>query len=137
MKKIIIFNLIIGCFFFSCTKEEGEGGSSSIQGTVYKLATYQNASTGTIDTLYYQVYTEKEVYIIYSSNEDDMYDDSFDTHWNGEYKFEHLRQGYYTIFTYADSTDANGIEYEYPVFRHIDITKNNKAYTLEDFVIIK
>lgn len=143
MKKILIFNLIIAFFFSSCTKEAGEGGSSSIQGTVYKLEVTQDHNTGQWDTTY-EFYTEKDIYIIYSSDENDIYDDSFETHWNGMYKFDYLRQGSYTIFTYADSTHEENVngniiseDYEYPIFRHIEITKNHETYILDDFLIVK
>ena len=55
---------------------------------------------------------------------------------NGRYRFEFLRKGKYTIYTYADSSDVN-TTYDYPVFRHIEITSNNTTYTVEDFVIEK
>ncbi|MEE2931052.1 MAG: hypothetical protein VX370_00820 [Bacteroidota bacterium] len=139
MKKIITFNLIVACFFYSCTKEEGEGGSSVITGKVYELTLYQefNDTMSWWDTIEYKLDFEKEVYIIYSDDENDIYDDSFDTHWNGEYRFEFLRKGNYTIYTYS-SYDTSGIfSGSYPIFKHVKINKDNTTFVVDDFIILK
>ena len=135
MKRIITI-LVFALVFSSCKKEAGEGGTSVIVGQVYKLHTFQNAQTGTIDTLYYQLDADKDVFIIYSDNESAIYDDKFETDYLGRYRFEFLRNGDYTIYTYADSSDAT-ITYDYPVFKHISITSNNSENKIEDFVIEK
>ena len=121
--------------FSSCEKQAGEGGTSSIEGKVYKLSTFQNATTGLTDTLYFQLDSKKDVYIIYSADESAIYDDNFETDFNGRYRFDYLRKGDYTIYTYADSTDALGVEYDYPLFRHIKISANNTIYNSSDFII--
>ncbi len=135
MSRILIA-LIFLFTFSSCEKEAGEGGTSSIVGSVYKIDTYFNVLTQQEDTLFYQLDPEKDVYIIYSDNENEFYDDKVETNWNGQYRFDFLRKGDYTIFTYADSTDLLN-DYDYPVFRHIKIEANNSTYTLPDFVINK
>ena len=65
-----------------------------------------------------------------------IYDDEFETDYNGRYRFEFLRKGDYTIYTYSDSSDVN-TTYDYPVFRHIEIKSNNSTNNLDDFVIEK
>jgi len=134
MSRILIA-LIFLFTFSSCEKEAGEGGTSSIVGSVYKISTYFNVLTQQTDTIFYQLDSEKDVYIIYSDNEDEFYDDKVETNWNGQYRFDFLRKGDYTIFTYADSTDILNTSYDYPVFRHVKIEANNSTYTLPDFVI--
>jgi len=134
MKKIAIF-LLFGILLYACKKEAGEGGTSIIEGKVYQLTLWDNS--GVWDTLEYKLVAEKEVYIIYSENENDIYDDSFDTHWNGEYRFEFLRKGDYTIYAYANWDSLGVIEGAYPVFKHIKIDANNRTFTLDDFVILK
>ena len=119
----------------SCDKDPGEGGTSSINGEVYKIFTFQNPNTGNWDTSYYQLDAGKDVFIIYSDNQSEIYDDKFETDYNGRYHFEYLRNGNYTIYTYADSTDASNIRYDYPVFRNIKITSSNSIMTAKDFVI--
>tara|TARA_Y100000385_G_scaffold23813_1_gene22974 strand:- start:2830 stop:3243 length:414 start_codon:yes stop_codon:yes gene_type:complete len=131
------FALFLSIVFFmtSCDKDPGEGGTSSINGEVYKIFTFQNPNTGNWDTSYYQLDAGKDVFIIYSDNQSEIYDDKFETDYNGRYHFEYLRNGNYTIYTYADSTDASNIRYDYPVFRNIKITSSNSIMTAKDFVI--
>ena len=135
MRNLILLIAII-IVFSACTKEAGEGGTSVIQGQVYKIHTFQNSTTGEIDTLYFQLDSGKDIFIIYSDDEIDIYDDEFETDYNGRYRFEFLRKGDYIIYTYADSSDVN-TTYDYPVFRHIEIKSNNSTNNLDDFVIEK
>lgn len=131
----LLASLIILFFLSSCEKSPGEGGTSTIQGSVYKLSTYYNVLTQQTDTVYYQLDSKKDVYIIYSDNENDFYNDNIETNWNGQYRFDYLRKGDYTLFVYTDSTDALNISYDYPIFKHVKIDANNSTVTLPDFVI--
>jgi len=132
---LIICAIAIG--LTACEKDAGEGGTSVIEGQVYKIHTFQNSSTGAMDTLYYQLDSGKDVFIIYSDNETEVYDDKFETDYNGRYHFEYLRKGDYTLYTYADSIDVNNVNYDYPIFKHIKINSNNSNNSVEDFVIEK
>ena len=130
----ILFFLLLVC---SCEKEAGEGGTSSIVGSVYKISTYYNVLTQQNDTVYYQLDSGEDIYIIYSKDENDFYDDNIETNWNGQYRFDYLRKGDYTVFIYADSTDNLNVSYDYPIFHHVTIEENNAIYNLPDFVIEK
>lgn len=134
MQRLILI-LFIALLIASCEKQAGEGGTSSIQGSVYKLSTYFNVLTQQNDTISYQLDSKKDVYIIYSDDENDFYDDNVETNWNGQYRFDNLRKGDYTLFVYADSTDLLNISYDYPIFKHVKIDANNSTFTLSDFVI--
>ena len=134
MSRLLV-SLIILFFVSSCEKSPGEGGTSTIQGSVYKLSTYYNVLTQQTDTVYYQLDAKKDVYIIYSDNENEFYNDNIETNWNGQYRFDYLRKGDYTLFVYTDSTDALNISYDYPIFKHVKIDANNSTFTLPDFVI--
>ena len=133
----ILFICVIAVFFTACEKEAGEGGTSVIEGQVYKIFTSQNPFSGEWDTSFFQLDAGKDVFIIYSDNEKDVYDDKFETDYNGRYHFEFLRKGDYTVYSYADSLDGSEIKYEYPIFKHIEVTSNNSTNQLEDFVIEK
>ena len=133
----ILFFCFLSIFFLSCEKDAGEGGTSVIKGQVYKIFTSQNPFSGEWDTSFFQLDAGKDVFIIYSGNHQAVYDDSFETDYNGRYHFEYLRKGNYTIYTYADSTDGSGVEYEYPIFKYIDINSNNSTNIVEDFIIEK
>ena len=134
--RVALF-LSIVLFMTSCDKDPGEGGTSAINGEVYKIFTFQNPNTGNWDTSYYQLDAGKDVFIIYSDNQSEIYDDKFETDYNGRYHFEYLRNGEYTIYTYADSSDASNVRYDYPVFRNVKITSSNSVITAKDFVIEK
>ena len=136
MKNFLVI-CAVACGFVACEKPAGEGGTSIIKGQVYKIFTFQNSSTGLVDTLYFQLDSEKDVFIIYSDDEGSVYDDKFETDYNGRYRFEYLRKGDYTIYTYVDSTDISNVNYEYPIFKHINISSNNSTNQVGDFVIEK
>ena len=132
---LIICAIAIG--FTACEKQSGEGGTSVIEGQVYKIFTFQNPTTGAWDTSYFQLDAGRDVFIIYSNDNTELYDDKFDTDYNGKYHFEYLRKGEYTIYTYADSTDNSNVKHEYPVFKQITISSNNSTNSVGDFIIEK
>ena len=137
----------IAFVFMACEKSAGEGGTSIIEGQVYKLYTseivvneldsFGNDTTyKVIDTLYYQLDEGEDVYVIYDDNEGGIYDDKFKTDYQGRYRFEYLRKGEYTIYTHADSSDVD-MTYTFPVFKHVNISSNNSTNTVDDFIIEK
>ena len=138
MKNFLII-CTIAFSFMACEKPAGEGGTSVITGKVYEVGLWDDPTTSAPwDTSTpIQLAAEKEVYIIYSGENSDVYDDSFDTHWNGEFRFEYLRKGKYTVFTYADFDTSGIYTGDYPVFQHITIDENHKTYILNDFILHK
>ena len=74
--KQILFICAIALGFTSCKKDAGEGGTSVIEGQVYKIFTFDNVvnefdSLGNVDTtylvldtLYYQLDSGKDVFLI-------------------------------------------------------------------------
>ena len=134
MKKGIVFISAI-LIFAACSKNPGEGGTSSVQGKVMILEGFYNVFTQTFDTtaLYYG--EKEDVYIIYGEDTSDVYDDSFETSWDGTYRFEFLRKGNYTLYGYSDCDSCeSGRE---PVFWDVTVDANNEVYFLEDQVIRK
>ena len=132
---LIICIIVLG--FTACEKPAGEGGTSVIEGQVYKIFTFQNPTTGLIDTTYFLLDAGKDVFIIYGDDKSELYDDKFETDYNGKYHFEYLRKGDYTLYTYADSTDGSMIKHDYPIFQKITISSNNSTKKVADFVIEK
>lgn len=132
---LIICAIALG--FTACEKPAGEGGTSVIEGQIYKIFTFQNPTTGLIDTTYFLLDAGKDVFIIYGDDKSEVYDDKFETDYNGKYHFKYLRKGDYTLYTYSDSTDGSMIKYDYPIFKYVTISSNNSTNTVADFVIEK
>ena len=79
---------------FSCSKEEGEGGRSSISGTIH-LTDVTGFNAGDE----YNV-PDYDVYIIYGED-DNVYDDDIKTNYDGTFEFKNLRKGTYRVFAYT------------------------------------
>ena len=128
---LIIFIGLLLASLFSCTKEEGEGGTSTITGKIYALD--YNASFTILENEYYV--PETDVYIVYGN--DYVYSDRFKTHYDGTYRFQFLRKGNYTIYAYSKDTTWNSPSGLVPVEKEVKITSNNQEIILEDIIIIK
>tara|TARA_B000000475_G_scaffold195192_1_gene158070 strand:+ start:324 stop:731 length:408 start_codon:yes stop_codon:yes gene_type:complete len=135
MRNLVYFTVLI-LIFSSCEKHSGEGGTSKINGNVTYYVTSYNAQSGTMDTTYYPK-SGKDIYIIYSENENNIFDDKTETDWNGNFHFQYLRKGDYTVYTYVDSVVVNDITYDFPIFKHVNISENHSTITLDDFIIQK
>ena len=128
---IIVFSIIILFFFSTCTKEEGEGGTSTIRGKVYVIN--YNAEFTEINGEYYA--QEEPVYIIYGDNE--FQNDRFRTHYDGTYCFQYLRKGHYTVYAYSKDSTGNFPSGYFPVEIEAEITENHQNIELHDIVILK
>ena len=137
MRKILII-CAIAIGFTACEKGPGEGGTSVIEGKVIYFERTLDPVTLQIDTHEYPK-AGKDVFIIYSDDEAGVYDDKFETDYNGRYRFEFLRKGDYTIYLHKDTTVVTGTESEYtydlPIYKHVKIKNNNSVNTVNDFVI--
>jgi len=96
---------IVGIFIFSsCNKDEGLGGSSSIQGYIYNVVHQSNNFSSTADTV---PAVGERVYIIYSDNENDpVASKDVRTNLNGMYHFEYLRKGNYIVYALSEFPEA-------------------------------
>lgn len=134
MKKgITILSLLL--LVAACDKPSGEGGTSAIEGKILVLEGFYNVFTQSFDTtaLYYS--ENEDVYIIYGSDSSSIYNDSFETSWDGSYRFDYLRKGNYVLYAYSDCDSCpSGKE---PVFWEVTIGKNNQVYQISDQVIRK
>jgi len=161
MKKTA-FILVGLSLLFSCQKEAGEGGTSSIVGKVitYDLRHFDvPGGSQSVDTLSIYAKADEEVFIVYGE-EDNRYDDSYNTSWDGSFSFENLRKGKYTIFVYSEcEADTSGlaalsqtnptyaqelastiwqpncVNGDFPHIVEIEITDNHTVYNLGDISI--
>lgn len=129
--RILSSILIIVCTFVfsSCEKLPGEGGTSIIYGKVY-ASDYNNS--GELQGEFY--IADEDVFIIYG-DEDNYYDDSYKTSFDGSFRFQYLRKGTYTVFVYSDC-DTCESETE-TLSQTVEITENNQDIVLDDFEIVK
>ena len=104
MKKYyFLFIIVFISGLLSCTKEEGEGGNSTISGKVYVY----NYNVELTNLRWEDYAPDIDVFIIYGN--DTVYSDNFKTNYDGSYRFRYLQQGTYTVFAY--SKDLNNIRY--------------------------
>ncbi|MFK8037559.1 MAG: hypothetical protein AB8B74_04665 [Crocinitomicaceae bacterium] len=87
---VLLFNLL------GCQKIEGEGGKSTIIGTVKTI----NINSNGEEIATYPA-ADEDVYIIYGSG-DNYFDDKIETSYDGSFKFSYLTPGDYSIFIYSE-----------------------------------
>ena len=103
MKRLYIF-IIICLLFSACNKQEGEGGTGAVQGTVYLVHHPDDCFDLHTDTL---KAAKADVFIIYGDS--DYFNDDVETDYNGFYKFKYLNAGTYTIFAYSTKPSGEKI----------------------------
>ncbi|HMS51821.1 MAG: hypothetical protein IPI59_08645 [Sphingobacteriales bacterium] len=123
----------ISCFFiivtlFSCSKEAGEGGTSTIYGTVWVI---DYDKDGNLKGEYFGF--DEDVFIVYGDN--DVIDEKTSTNYNGKYEFNYLRKGTYTIYAYSNCDTC--ISEMKPVIQTVEITDNNSAVEAPQLVVIR
>jgi hypothetical protein len=133
MKKFLSFllALLFGSIMFSCSKEAGDGGNSTIYG---KLTAYDyNAEFTELKGVYPAA--DEDVFIIYGS--DRSYSQRVRSNYEGIYEFKYLRPGEYTVYAYSkDSTLtlASGI---YAVIRKVTIDDNKQTVEAAEMKIFR
>jgi hypothetical protein len=128
MKKLFVL-ITLGILVSSCSKYEGEGGSSTIKGVVREQ---RFNSLGNLISEY--PIADQDVYIIYG-NESNFYDDDVKTSYDGSFEFRYLKKGNYKVFVYEDcSTCPSGVK---EVLIPVAITENNQIIDLDTIDIKK
>ncbi|WP_243350300.1 hypothetical protein [Parabacteroides sp. FAFU027] len=101
MYKFYFLLFVLSLTFASCRNEEGEGGSSSVQGYVYKIIHSDNNYSLQTDTV---PASKEDIYIIYG--DDEFYGDDEKAGANGFFQFKYLREGDYKLFAYSSLSDG-------------------------------
>ena len=98
MNKITKFFLAVLVFSLlaSCNKNEGKGGTGTLQGFVKLVHHPDDDYTLTPDTM---VAAKTDVFIIYG--DDPYFGDDVETGPDGMYQFEYLNPGDYTVYAYS------------------------------------
>ncbi len=127
----ILLLVFLNIALFSCSKEAGDGGNSTIYGKI--IAYNYNAEFTNLKGIYPAA--DEDVYIIYG--DDRSYSERVRSNYSGVYEFKYLRPGDYTIYVYSkDSTLtlASGI---YPVIKNVTITEKRQTVEAEDMKIFR
>jgi hypothetical protein len=100
MKQLLY--LFLGLFLLtSCNKDEGLGGSSSLEGYVYSVVHQDDSFVFQTDTF---PALGKKVYITFG-DESNVGDDT-DAGLDGYYRFDYLRAGNYSVYALSESVDG-------------------------------
>jgi hypothetical protein len=121
---LLLFSLI----HWQCSLGPGSGGKSTIAG---KVLVREINSGGIMVKEYYA--PDERVYLIYG--EDSVYNEEFDTSYEGSYEFTFLRKGDYQVFAYSDCPTCFG-ETE-AVFETVTISENGEVVQVPDLIILK
>ena len=95
---VIISGMLL--MFSACSKDAGIGGEASIYGKVY--ARHYNSTFTVLLSEYYV--PDTYVYLVYG--DDINYGTRIKTNYNGEFEFNYLYPGDYTIYTYSIDSAA-------------------------------
>jgi len=131
MKNSFSALLIFTALLFSCSKEAGEGGNSTIYG---KVITYNyNAEFTNLRGIYPGA--DEDVYLIYG--DDRSYSQRIRTNYEGVYEFKYLRKGEYTIYVYSKDSTLTLISGIVPVIQKVTIDNNKQTVEAADMKIFR
>ena len=125
--------ILAGCFTLlmllgACSGNEGEGGRTTVVGTVYYSLQDQNGNF-----LGREEARNEDVFIIYGDNA--RYDDDANTHSNGQYQFRYLFKGDYTVFGYSDCpTCDSGVE---PTAINVNLSGKKEDFVAPDLELTR
>jgi hypothetical protein len=126
--SLTIFSLILIVIITSCKKPAGEGGKSTIKGTVW--VTNWNSNFSTVNDEY--AGADEDVYIIYG--DEATYGERLKAGPDGVFEFKYLRPGKYKVYVYSKDKDAYlGGNYNAPktaVFAEGEIKKKKETIDL-------
>jgi len=118
--KIFLVLISISIVFYSCKKDAGDGGTSTIRGKVHITEYESNFQDVKAD----YPGADVDVYIMYGNN--NTPDDNTKTGPDGDFVFKYLREGAYKIYVYSDADVPAG---QMTVIRDIKI--NGKKQTVD------
>ena len=132
-RYVLFVFLFVMVIVTSCEKGSGEGGTNTIRGHV--IVHDYNGDYSILRDIYPGM--KEDVYIIYGG--DYVYGDKFETGDSGQYEFNYLRAGTYTVYVYSeDSTDIYGLSAKkIAVKQTVDVSGKHQTVEVPDMIIIK
>jgi hypothetical protein len=133
MNKIlpVFLFLLLSVIAFSCSKEPGEGGSSTIYGKI--IAHNYNAEFTNLKGIYPAA--DEDVFIIYG--DDRSYSERVRTSYEGIYEFKYLRPGDYTIYAYSKDSTLTMASEMYAVIRKVKIDDTRQTVQVDDMKVFR
>ncbi len=128
--KSLVNKTILACFLIltSCKKEPGIGGNSSIQGHID--VHHYNASFSQLLGIYPAA--DHYVYIVYGSH--NGYDKRIKTDYDGNFEFNYLYPGDYSIYTYSLDSTGMILSGQSVIKQDVHLGKK-EAFQLQSFVV--
>ena len=127
MKRLLLFS-IVAISFLGCKKTEGDGGAASVRGHVFVIDFKDDFATKP-DTM---IASEEDIYIVYGSNE--IISDKSTTNESGEYGFDYLRKGNYSIIAYSKIPET---DVDTSIVKKIKITDKKATVQVENIYLYK
>jgi hypothetical protein len=113
-------SLLVVLLLGSCVQEEGIGGNSSIEGVL--IEKYYNNDFTVFQ--YEQPAKGEDVYLQFGSS--NLADEDVETSYSGNFKFDYLWQGEYTLYYYSDDTTLKSPE-EIEILKDVTIGKKQNV----------
>ncbi len=122
MRNKLLLLLFCSTMFFSCKKEEGDGGMATIKGNVWVRDWDKNFNL----IMYEHPGLDEDVFIVYGDQSG--YGDKVSTDLNGNFEFKYLRKGTYTIYSLSDTLQSSNVSYnQFPVAVKVEITEKKQV----------
>lgn len=130
MKIVLSLTTVIYLFSMSgCKKTAGEGGNSTIRGTIW---VEDWNSSFNVKNGEYAGYDE-DVYILYGDAV--SYSEKTKANYNGEYEFKYLRTGNYKIYVYSKDKTLQSKSGDVVVLKDVTIAKKKETVSVDQIVI--
>jgi hypothetical protein len=123
-----LFIAFICLLAFSCKKEPGPGGKSTVYGKVF-VKDYNSTFTILEQSFYGP---DIWVYIVYGDDRD--YGDRIKTGIDGSYEFKYLRPGTYHVYTFSKDSTLQTLA-PLPVVRDVEVPKKKQEIQVPDITI--
>jgi hypothetical protein len=127
--KILFLLSVLVVAFVSCEKSAGEGGNATVVGSVW-VEDYNSTYTNLLGEY---AAMKEDVFIVYGDNVG--FDDKTETDYLGNYRFNYLRPGKYTIFVYSEDTSMQSVSGEIAILEEIEITEPDQVLAVPQIVI--
>ncbi len=132
--KLVVFIGLISCLYIQCKKQASTGGNATIKGKLYAIDFNSSGFSPAIDSFYVPA---ENVYIIYG--DEINVSNNIRTNSKGEFEFNFLRKGKYTIFALSRDTSIHfsGSNKDITHDTTVMITDKNQVLDLQTFIVLR